>query len=266
MRVHQTGHEKLMPPNPDIVFRLVAGGSLKTSSVDLGEGKVELSGRKGSFYIAPANAAAEWRSEGEHELLMMSVSQDNVLDLLSFEETTPSKDPLRALYGRDIFNSALPNFLEAIWRESAREGGSAGLMVDGLFMTLLGTLARLAGEEETSNAGGESASLDNKRLVRVTDYIDANLERTIVIRELADIAGLSPFHFSRCFRATTNTSPHRFVTARRIEASKRMLADPEIPLAQIAFACGFSSQSHFTKAFKDQVGATPGCFRSQVTS
>ncbi|MEM6422287.1 MAG: AraC family transcriptional regulator, partial [Pseudomonadota bacterium] len=156
-------------------------------------------------------------------------------------------------------------FLEGIWRETATGGRGAALMADGLFMTLLGTLDRLAGDEERPRSKGESASLDAARLARVTEYIEANLDRTIVIRELADIASLSAFHFSRCFRAATNTSPHRFVTARRIEASKRMLADPAIPLAQIAFACGFSNQSHFTKTFKEHVGATPGAYRTQAS-
>ena len=137
-------------------------------------------------------------------------------------------------------------------------------MVDGLFMTLLGTLERLAGHQGDLLSKSAESALDSKRLARVIDYIDANLERVIVIRELADIACLSPFHFSRCFRLATNTSPHRFVTERRIAAAKQLLADPSISLVQIAYDCGFSSQSHFTKAFKDLAGATPGAFRSAM--
>ncbi|MEL7000291.1 MAG: AraC family transcriptional regulator [Pseudomonadota bacterium] len=265
MRVRQNGHEKTIPPVPDIVFRLVTDGPLMSSSVDCGSGRTELCGRRGSFYIAPADAAAEWQSEGSHELLMLAVTRERVLGLLSFDGTGPTADPLRALYGRDIFNSALPHFMEGIWRESIRGGRGASLMVDGLFMTLLGTLDRLAGEDTTRKAKSTGSSMDPARLARVTDYVDANLERTIVIRELADIAGMSPFHFSRCFRAATNTSPHRFVIARRVDLGKRLLADPGLPLAQIAFACGFSNQSHFTKVFKEHVGVTPGTYRAEVT-
>ncbi|MEM7730906.1 MAG: AraC family transcriptional regulator [Pseudomonadota bacterium] len=266
MRVRQNGHEKVIPPVPDIVFRLVTDGPLSSSSVDCGNGRTALCGRRGSFYIAPADAAAEWQSEGQHELLMLAIAQERVHDLLSSEGTDPAADPLRTLYGRDIFNAALPNFMEGIWHESVRGGRGASLMVDGLVMTLLGTLDRLAGEDGRKGAKTNSSSLDLTRLARVTDYVDANLERTIVIRELADVAGMSPFHFSRCFRAATNTSPHRFVTARRVDLGKRLLADPGLSLAQIAFACGFSNQSHFTKIFKEFVGATPGAYRAEVTS
>ncbi|MEM7506182.1 MAG: AraC family transcriptional regulator [Pseudomonadota bacterium] len=264
MRVNQEGHEKFIPPVPDIVVRIVTDGPLKSSSVDLGDGRVELSGRKGSCYLAPADAGASWQSEGNHELLMLALPKTEVQELLLTDGAPSKDDPLRALYGRDIFNANLPSFLDGMWREGLRGGPGGALVVDGLVLTLLGTLARIAGEGQSPMSKGEGAALDAQRLARITDYVDANLEHTIVIRDLADLVGLSPFHFSRCFRVATSISPHKFVIARRIDASKRMLADPTAVLAQIAFACGFSSQSHFTTTFKEQVGMTPGAYRSTV--
>lgn len=266
LRVRQNGHEKVIPPIPEIVFRLVTDGPISSSSVDYGDGRTALCGRRGSFYVAPADAAAEWRSEGPHEVLMLAVARKRVLDLLSIEETDPTADPLRALYGRDLLNSSLASVMEGIWRESVRGGRGASLMVDGLFTMLLGTLDRLADEGAAQRAKAARSGLDPARLARVTDYVDANLERTIVVRELADVAGMSPFHFSHCFRAATNTSPHRFVTARRVDLGKRLLTDPGLSLAEIAFACGFSNQSHFTKVFKEHMGATPGAYRTEVVA
>lgn len=264
MHVQQVGHEKFIPPVSDIVFRLVLDGPLEHSSVRYDSGDIELSGRKGAFFVAPAHDGAEWRSEGEHELLMLAVSERHVRELMSLEGTGEDADPLRSLYRREIFNAALPQYLTSIWREGHENGRGASLMVDGLFMTLLGTLDRIAGEGCLDAQTADGAGLDSKRLARVIDFIDANLSRPIVTRELADIAALSPFHFSRCFRISTNTSPHKFVTERRIEVAKCMLADASLTLAQIAYDCGFSNQSHFTKAFKECAGVTPGAYRAAL--
>lgn len=266
IRINQESHEKYVPPVSDIVLRLVVGGALTSSSVDYGDGPIALSGKKGSFYVAPADAGAQWRSEGTHELLMLAVDRPRVHELLSFGGEISQDDPLRALYGRDIFNATLANFLDGIWRECSRGGPGEALMVDGLFMAMLGTLARLSSEGERPEKQARPPRLDARLIARVADYVDANLGRTIVIRELAEIACLSPFHFSRCFREAAGVSPHRFVTERRIDASKRMLGDPTIALAQVAFACGFSSQSHFNRVFRQFVGASPGAYRAEISA
>jgi AraC family transcriptional regulator len=58
-----------------------------------------------------------------------------------------------------------------------------------------------------------SYALDDRRLQRVVQFVDANLQNAIKLNDLADIAYLSPFHFSRAFRAATGQSPHRFLSA-----------------------------------------------------
>ena len=79
--------------------------------------------------------------------------------------------------------------------------------------------------------------------------------------ELAGVAAISLFHFTRVFRDALGLTPHRYVQRRRVERAKAMLLDPRAPLAQIAHACGFASQSHFGQVFKAHTGATPGQWR-----
>ena len=71
---------------------------------------------------------------------------------------------------------------------------------------------------------------------RVTDHIEANLETSLPLRELASIARLSPSYFSRAFKGAQ-------------------------PLAQIAIACGFADQAHLARVFRRSAGLTPTAWR-----
>lgn len=105
-----------------------------------------------------------------------------------------------------------------------------------------------------------SPGLDSRRLQRVIDYIDANLAQPITLDDLAAVASLSRFHFSRMFKIATGQSPSTFVGHRRLEMAKIRLA-AGLSIAQIAFDCGFSSESNFVRSFKRVGGMTPGEFR-----
>jgi AraC family transcriptional regulator len=93
-------------------------------------------------------------------------------------------------------------------------------------------------------------------LTALTIFIDRNLARTIRLPELAGLVDLSVFHFSREFKAAANKSPMRYVLERRVEAAKIGMAGQK-PLAEVALDAGFSSQSHFTTAFRLTTGMTP---------
>jgi AraC family transcriptional regulator len=92
---------------------------------------------------------------------------------------------------------------------------------------------------------------------QVREFIEANLERDIGLHDMAAVTGLSPYHFSRCFKATSGTSPHQYLIARRVERARRLLTRAECSLAQIASRCGFADQSHLTRHMKRLLGVTP---------
>ena len=104
-------------------------------------------------------------------------------------------------------------------------------------------------------------ALDPRRLRRIADFIDAHLSEDLTVETLANEACLSPFHFARAFKAATGTAPHRYLTDRRIEHAKALIAEGRLPLVEIADVCGFSSQAHLTRWFKRIVGTTPGAYR-----
>jgi AraC family transcriptional regulator len=63
------------------------------------------------------------------------------------------------------------------------------------------------------------------------------------------------------FRESTGTTPHQYVMQRRIVHAEELLSLHELGVAEIAVACGFSSQAHLTLAFKKQTGQTPAEYR-----
>jgi AraC family transcriptional regulator len=103
-------------------------------------------------------------------------------------------------------------------------------------------------------------TLDRRRLARVLAFIDAHLDRELSLEELAREACLSAFHFARSFKMATGVSPHRYVLQRRLDHAKALLTAGTLSLAEVALACGFSSQAHFSSSFKQATGLSPSLF------
>lgn len=97
---------------------------------------------------------------------------------------------------------------------------------------------------------------------RAVDYIETHLDQALTLDQLASEAGLSTFHFAKMFRISFGMPPHRYLAERRVERARNLLRSGGMALAQMALACGYASQSHFTKAFRSATGITPGEWRN----
>ncbi|MEM6432673.1 MAG: AraC family transcriptional regulator [Cyanobacteria bacterium P01_D01_bin.115] len=97
--------------------------------------------------------------------------------------------------------------------------------------------------------------------MQIADYIHAHLDQSIKLADLAEVAGISQFHFSRLFKQSTGMTPHQYLTQQRIEQAKQLLKGTKGAISEIALQCGFNSQSHFSKHFKDAIGMTPNNYR-----
>lgn len=103
-------------------------------------------------------------------------------------------------------------------------------------------------------------SLHAPAVRRVIDYLHSATDLRPSLDELAAVAGVSRFHFSRLFTKATGLSPSRYLERARIEQAKTLIRSGDIPLAQIALEAGFSDQSHFTRRFRRWVGCTPAAY------
>ena len=98
-------------------------------------------------------------------------------------------------------------------------------------------------------------------LRRVQLFVEANLERTIHLTDLAGRAELSLYHFARAFKMSAGMTPRAFVEERRIERAKQLINETHHSLADVAVESGFRTQSRLTTLFKRRTGFTPAEYR-----
>ena len=107
----------------------------------------------------------------------------------------------------------------------------------------------------------EKGGLAGYRLKRVEEFINDNLENDITLAEIAEIADLSQYHFSREFRKSTGTTPQRYLMKKRIERAKELLTDRDLPIVEVSLQTGFKNQSHFSTIFRKFTNLTPKNWR-----
>jgi AraC family transcriptional regulator len=105
-----------------------------------------------------------------------------------------------------------------------------------------------------------SSRLTPGQLRMVLEYIQAHLDQKISMADLAACIHVSVPHFQRMFRTTTRRAPYKYVLELRLERARVLLEKTRLPLAEVAYRCGFSSQSHFTAHFTRYVGTSPARF------
>ncbi len=93
------------------------------------------------------------------------------------------------------------------------------------------------------------------------NYIEAHLEQSLSVGELAERAGYSRWHFQRIFVAVTGLSPAGYIRARRLSEAARLLRETRCKILPLALRYGFESQAAFTRAFRQHFGLTPGAAR-----
>src|SRR5271156_1516126 len=101
-------------------------------------------------------------------------------------------------------------------------------------------------------------------LRRVVEFIHANIDKQIGLKDLADCAGLSVSHFSFRFRASTNQSPHQYMLRLRVERSKELLTDSRLSVLDVGLEVGFRNQQHFATVFRNSVGVPPSVYRTEL--
>ena len=261
VRADHDSHETVTPGASDLALGVLLDGGASHVDVDFGDGRMVVPPRAGSFNIPPPRTDSDWRAEGPHRLLILVCPLAPARALMG-ADGRPGTDPLRALYGRTLADREVLALVRRLWREAGGDGAASSLMTDALFAQVLAALLRLADERPPRPTPGEAAPLDPRRLARVEAYVEAYLGEPLTVAELAGVAGVSTFHFSRAFKAATGLTPHAFVTRRRMARARVLLEAGRLPLARVARACGFASQSAFGQAFRSHTGLTPGACRA----
>lgn len=135
--------------------------------------------------------------------------------------------------------------------ECARWSPAAALVIEGLCLELLGELARCRPERSRQAPGW----LTTAKSILTENHHDS-------IEAVARQVGVHPIYLARMFRRHFRTSPAEYRRESRIARAEVLLRDRRIPIAEVAVRCGYSDQSHLTKAFTTSRGLAPGRFRA----
>ena len=98
-----------------------------------------------------------------------------------------------------------------------------------------------------------------QRILRAKDFIDSCPEEDHTLTRLAELAGLSHWHFLRQFKAVTGMTPHAYLVQARLRKARALLRQG-VTILDTSIICGFTDQSHFHRHFKNSIGLTPGEF------
>jgi AraC family transcriptional regulator len=197
-----------------------------------------------SMYLTPAQAAVHWRKDQASRHLNVYFHADAFV-----AEGAPDAA------GTPLFNATLPGtrpLVDELAAELTRADPLADEAVDSLARLLL---ARLVRHAERRNP------LTPQALERVRAFAWAHLSERLLVKDLAQVAGLSPGRYAQAHLQLTGKPPHRFLLELRLERARELLLNTELGLADVALACGFSSQQHLTSTMRRRLGATPGQFR-----
>ena len=245
---------RVPPPLEDVI-------TIHTAGVTELEGKV---GRRfprhpttsGDVFIIPRGEPTIWNWSTacsifclyvDPALLARVAAEDADLDPARVEliPRTPERDPLIHQIGL------------ALLGELESPGPASRLYVDTLTQTLALHLLRqhaALGRLAADPAGGQPAAA----LRRALDYIGDNLANDVSLDIIAEVAGISPYHFTRLFKRSTGRTLHQYVLDQRLAAAKRLLLSGRHTIAEVAALAGFADQSHLHRLFKQRYGVTPG--------
>ena len=156
-------------------------------------------------------------------------------------------------------DTVIPQCLQVLEDEMAHGGPGQNLLVDAVRTQIAVHLLRRFAKVDLPNLNPTVFSTLQSH--RILEFIEEYLGENFGLESLASTVGLSPFHFSRKFKAEFGQTPHSFIIRKRIERAKTMLQKGNISMTAVALDCGFSDQSHFCRTFRRMVGVTPAEYR-----
>ncbi len=115
-------------------------------------------------------------------------------------------------------------------------------------------------------AGRAACSPQDPRLQAAIALMQARHDEALSLADFAAAAGLSVNHLTRLFRAHTGLTPHAYLNDVRVRASRALLRQGELPLAEVAAATGFADQAHWQRHYRRQHASTPGAYRRGLFS
>jgi AraC family transcriptional regulator len=268
-RVHFHNFFVDLCPAAPRTLNLSLSTNLATISFDNDEGLSSLAGDRlrpyerspYEYIVVPPKFPVRGKSDSAPEVLCLAYSFNDLKQEVA-EALQISEDLLEA---RVIIGGPKPFTTEIAQRirRHILKDPKPNQYLRSLCIVLIVEMMRLPPERLRT---GRSAALEDRVLQMVLGYIDANLDGDLSLEALSSLAGVLDNKFARSFKKKTGESLHRYVMARRIRAARDLLEKSQDSISDVAYATGFSSQSHMTTAFKRDLGITPAQVQSDANA
>ncbi len=212
--------------------------------------------RPGMVWVMPQGSEHAVRFDGNVEGLGVSFTPERFDQLLASAGAELGYQLEERIIGGQ---PKLEYLMRALRHESADPNEPGLLTAECIAAAIALTLSQPS--KEAWKAQQQAASgLTGRQLQVLVSFVRDHISEAISLQSLADVVGLSPFHFLRAFKRSTGMTAHRYVLEQRIEAAKRLLRLNKLAIAEVGAMVGFAHQSHFARAFRSYVGTTPSEF------
>ena len=208
----------------------------------------------GEMRLSPHHLEKWFRTDDLH-VVTIAISETA---LMAAADESPDNIELRS--SDNLVDARVGALAAAVNAERAAGFPNGRLFLDSIEQALAVTLVNDYAVRHRS-LGMYRGGLGPARLRRVKEFVHAKMEDELSLRELAQSVGLSTAHFSEMFRKSTGETPHQFVLRLRVERAKQMLRSAESRILDVAIACGFKTQQHFARVFRQLCGASPTEYR-----
>ncbi len=214
---------------------------------------------KGDFGIIPAKMPFFGRWDSEDRLLQIRIAS-RFIEQVATEALAMNPDRLELVPEFRTRDPQIEMLGMLLLTELKQENLGSRLYIESLVNILSVHLLRLYAATKPRLPIYEGG-LPQHQLRQVLDYINEHLDRDINLSDLAELLGISQFHFSHLFKQSLGKSPYQYLLQQRIERAKQLLKQTNRSIMDIALECGFSSHSHLSKQFRQLTGITPKAYR-----
>lgn len=212
----------------------------------------------GMLAINPAHSDCRMVWSCTRENAVVALSPDYMLELALHEFDAATVELQLLPYGTiDLKALRLAELLKA----ELTQGETASDLYTDSLVTLFGIHLLRNYSDVSKPAAKAKGGLSSPSARRVEEFLNENFSRKLSVVELAAISGLSPYHFIRAFTKTFGQSPHQYLLSLRLAVAEKFLIKGDMTIADIAYHCGFSSQSHLTAAMRKHRHSTPAEIR-----
>ena len=215
---------------------------------------------KGSIYIRSFSDRYRADIRRPFDFVLLEISQAS-LDRAIEEKQGKRVGGLACVAG--VRDEVLLNLAGALTPALAHPADASLLFIEQLSVAMTSYLVETYGGAATT-APRTNRILSRSHEARAKEMLRNKIDGSISITEIADACGLSRSYFIHAFRETTGYTPHQWLIAQRLAHARALLTDSDMPLADVAAACGFADQSHFTRVFSQHSGAPPGIWRRRM--